>query len=67
MIIPIYSKARIRTFLIPIEFLKIKNKSIKVHVGQHLFKDFEISSVDPQLLYNDSVHKIRSEQDLQPK
>ena len=32
-------KTRIRTFLIPIEFLKIKNKSIKVHVGQHLFKD----------------------------
>ena len=51
MIISIYPKARIRTFLIPIEFLKIKNKSIKVHVGQHLFKDLEISSVDPQLVY----------------
>ena len=67
MIIPIYPKARIRTFLIPIEFLKIKNKSIKVHVGQHLFKDLEISSVDPQLVYNYFVHKIRSEQHLQPK
>ena len=58
-------KARIRTFLIPIEFLKIKNKSIKVHIGQHLFKDLERSSVDPQLVYNDFVHKIRSEQHLQ--
>lgn len=65
MIISIYPKARIRTFLIPIEFLKIKNKSIKVHVGQHLFKDLEISSVDPQLVYNDFVHKIRLEQHLQ--
>ena len=65
MIIPIYPKARIRTFLTPIEFLKIKNKSIKVHVGQHLFKDLEISSVDPQLVYNDFVHKIRLEQHLQ--
>ena len=52
-------------FLIPIEFLKIKNKSIKVYVGQHLFKDLEISSVDPQLVYNDFVHKIRLEQHLQ--
>ena len=67
MIIPIYPKARIRTFLTPIEFLKIKNKSNKVHVGQHLFKDLQISSVDPQLVYNDFVHKIRSEQHLQPK
>ena len=67
MIIPIYLKARIRTFLTPIEFLKIKNKSNKVHVGQYLFKDLEISSVDPQLVYNDFVHKIRSEQHLQPK
>ena len=58
-------KARIRTFLIPIEFLKIKNKRIKMHVGQHLFKDLERSSVDPQLVYNDFVHKIRSEQHLQ--
>ena len=54
-------KARIRTFLIPIEFLKIKNKSIKVHVGQHLFKDLDTLSIDPQLIYNDFVHKIRSE------
>ena len=46
-------------------FLKIKNKSIKVRVGQHLFKDLEISSVDPQLVYNDFVHKIRLEQHLQ--
>ena len=60
-------KARIRTFLIPIEFLKIKNKSIKVHVGQHLFKNLERSSVDPQLVYNDFVHKIRSKQNLQSK
>ena len=67
MIIPIYPKARIRTFLIPIEFLKIKNKSNKVHVGQYLFKDREITSVDPQLVCNDFVHKIRSEQHLQPK
>ena len=58
-------KARIRTFLIPIEFLKIKNKRIKMHVGQHLLKDLERSSVDPQLVYNDFVHKIRSEQHLQ--
>ena len=65
MIIPIYPKARIRTFLTPIEFLKIKNKSIKVHVGQNLFKDLEISSVDPQLVYNDFVYKIRLEQHLQ--
>ena len=67
MIIPIYQKARIRTFLTAIEFLKIKNKSNKVHVGQYLFKDREITSVDPQLVCNDFVHKIRSEQHLQPK
>ncbi len=65
MIIPICPKARIRTFLIPIEFLKIKNKSNTVHVGKHLFKDLQISSVDPQLVYNDFVHKIRLEQHLQ--
>ena len=57
-------KARIRTFLIPIEFLKIKNRTINLHVGQHLFKDIEKSSVDPQLVYNDFVRKIKSEQNL---
>ena len=57
-------KARIRTFLIPIEFLKIKNRTINLHVGQHLFKDIEKSSVDPQLVYNDFVRKIRLEQNL---
>ena len=59
-------KAMIRTFIIPFEFLKVKNKSIKVCVAQHLFKDLDRSSVDPQLVYNDFVHKIRSEQHLQP-
>ena len=57
-------KARIRTFLIPIEFLKIKNRTINLHVGQHLFKDIEKSLVDPQLVYNDFVRKIKSEQNL---
>ena len=57
-------KARIRTFLIPIEFLKIKNRTINLHVGQHLYKDIEKTSVDPQLVYNDFVRKIKSEQNL---
>lgn len=59
--------ARIRTFLIPFEFLKIKNKSINVHLGPRLFKHLDKASVDPQLVYNDFVERIRSKQNLQSK
>ena len=54
-------KARIRTFLIPIEFLKIKNKQINLHVGQSLFHEGVNSATDPQLLYNNFMKKVKLE------